>query len=170
MSVYLGAPHHGISVRLSMLSKALHNMPSKGTWPQGANGCKLLAASNRRSPGLCERTSESQWILSPFCTPKDDGGPEMPFTEVPPLWMAGKNDCKFCGKPNVGFVSASSRPSSSAESFTSSACRLSSSCASRRAPIMVEVTPGCPWTQASATRATVLSCALAMTFSSSTIA
>jgi hypothetical protein len=94
----------------------------------------------------------------------------MPFTEVPPLWRAGNNVCMFWGKPNVGFVSASSRLSSWAKSLTSSAFRLSSSCAIRRAPMIVEVTPGCACTRASVTRATVLSCALAMMSSSSTIA
>ena len=84
--------------------------------------------------------------------------------------MAGNIGCMLCGKPNVGFVSASRRPSSSAVSFTSSACTLSSSCASRRAPMMVEDTPGCACTQASATRATVLSCARAMASSASTTA
>lgn len=57
--------------------------------------------------------------MSPFPTPKGDSGAEMPFTEVPPLWIAGNQGCMLCGKPNVGFVSASSRPSSSAESLLS---------------------------------------------------
>src|SRR6266850_571365 len=59
-----------------------------------------------------------------------------PFTVVPPLWKAGKKGNRFWGKPSVGFVRASRRPSSSEVRLTSTDFRLSSSCASLRAPVL----------------------------------
>jgi hypothetical protein len=35
---------------------------------------------------------------------------DTPFTEVPPLWMAGNHGCVLWGKPNVGLVAVKARP------------------------------------------------------------
>ena len=96
-------------------------------------------------------------------------GPVVPLMVVPPCANIGTKLMNVAGKFRVGCEAASSAVTWPAPSVTSSAARFCSSWSIRRAPMMVEATPGLDCTQASATAAGVVPSSPAMRMSSSMI-